>query len=252
MQRFTCSEKLSKKEPNKSNKAIIAMLLAGTVTVASIAGLTFGKIRDSITHSDIVKGNQVETNLANNSQSGPVFSNFMNENLEDFENIKNDLIKYKELYNISSRSDKAEAEMQALMEKINTTHSKTIKKLALYTVKSKIADAHKLNNIDDIKITVNTEERIFNVSEKKHIIPLHVFKNDDSQLAKTVFRLANIQNKPLESKLDKTQNANLLYGLFNDTIKTANKTYLVKDNELIEIDNLNKINKKQKDHEEER
>lgn len=249
MSRFKCNEKLSKKETNKSNKKFIMKLLAGLVAASSISGFAYASFRDIVTHDDMVKNSQVETNIENQNPTGPVFAKFMKYNMNEFKMIRKDLIRYKELHNMSSRSDRSEQEMQNLIEKINNSYSNSIKRLALNTVKAKIADANHLDSYEDIKIGVDMEEHYISIKDNMKN-PLCFLKDDKTQIARTIFKCAELQNKPIDSKLSRIQNANMAYDLYNNTIKTANKTYLLqkiskdaKYKSLVEIDNINKSKK---------
>lgn len=227
MSKYKCNQKLSKKETNKSNKKFMAKLAAGLVAVAAIANFTYSDIQDHITHDNIVKNNKLEYSVENGNYAGPVFESFMKDNKDKFKEIRRDLSRYKRLLDDKNRSPSIEREMKDLIIKINKNYSNDIKSLALNTVKSKLADAHNLNDLSDINISVNNIESYILVKNKKNDNNLNMFDNNSNmQISKTIFSLAELQNTENPSSyLELKQRANLLYRLYNNTLKTANKNY---------------------------
>lgn len=238
MSKFKCNQKLSTKKTNKSNRKFITKLAAGLIAAATIAGFTYSDIKDTITHDNIVKNNKLEYSVERGNYSGHVFENFMKENKDKFKEIRKDLSRYKRLLDDKNRTSSVEREMNDLILKINTSYSNDIKALALNTIKSKLADAHNLDNLSDINISVDSVERYISVKNNKNDNNLNVFDhNTNMQISKTIFSLAELQNteKPT-SRLEFIQRANLLYNLYNNTLKTANKNY---HNQV--LDNGNKV-----------
>ena len=243
MEKYKCNKSFKElremKRKNSLDKKMLAKIGAVVSVVSIAAGFAFANGRDIITNNDIVKHSTVETKLSQNSDiESPVFSAFKQSNIDTFEMIKTDLLRYKELHNMHIRSDKDEAELKELIEKINS-NSNIIESLALNTAKAKLADAYHLSHYDDVKIKVDMETHSFVVQDGTTGKSLfHSEDRDETNLSKTILKLADTQNLPHDSLFEKTRKANSLYGLYNESVKTANKTYIAKDGKLMQVENM--------------
>lgn len=243
MEKYKCNKSFKELRDMKRNNTIDKKTLAkigAIVSVVSIAaGFAFAHSKDNITNNDIVKHSSVETRLNEKSDmESPVFSKFKNSNIKTFEMIKEDLLRYKELHNMHIRSDKDEIELKLLIDKINS-NSSIIENLALNTAKAKLADAYHLSHYEDVKIKVDMETHSFVAQDGTTGKPLfHSIDRDQTNLSKTILKLADVQNLPNDSLFEKTRKANSLYGLYNESVKTANKTYIAKDGKLMQVNNI--------------
>lgn len=241
MEKYKCNKSFKELRDMKRKSSIDKKTLVkiGSVisAVSIVAGFAFAHGRDAVTKNDIVRHSGIETKLNDKtSMSSPIFSSFKESHLEMFKMIQNDLSRYKELHNMNFRSESSENELRALITRI-TENSNIIEGLALNTAKAKLADAYHLSNYDDVKIKVDMETHSFVVKDKTTNKSLfHSTSSNETNLSKTILKLADIQNLPNESVIEQTRKANSLYSLYNETVRTANKTYIAKNGKLMQID----------------
>ena len=241
-----------RKNPNKrkDDNKFLAKAAAVIAATTVVSGLSYAYLQDKFTGNDIPKQAHVEI-MDQNEVSAPVFSKFKKDNMDNFHIVQKDLLEYKNLHNTYKSSDDQKAiiaeKMKESIEKINN-NSELIELLVLNTVKSKFADAYQLSSYNNLIIDPDVLEGRFSVkrTDLDYAVPpiySSSFSND-MQIVKTIEKLAKLQNTSPESEFRKTQKANLLYELYNSTVKTAKSNYLVRDGKLVEMD-LNKSMKRE-------
>lgn len=226
----------------KFKKPVIALGIAATML--SQADVIKDKL---ITGDNIPKNAQVEI-MDQNETSAPAFSRFKKANMENFEKVQDLLFEYKSLHSIYKNSPEQKAivaeKMKVVIEKINS-NSWLIENLALDTIKSKYADACNVTDYHDFKLNVDILEDRFSIADKHQLNRYSSsFLFNNMILAETAKKLGKTQNSNTDTDLKKAQKANALYELYNLTVKTSKKNYLMKDGQLLETDILEEMNKK--------
>lgn len=249
MSKYTCNEKLSEKKMSKSShKKVLGLLMAGAITVSSLSGFLYAAYRGDIDKSNDVRKYNMPYKISQGSTNEPMFSKFMNENIEDFEAIKKDIDKYKELNNMPNRSDASEKEMSELADKINNEYGAKIEMLSLETAKSKLADVYHISPVD-VAVRADVLEQKLSIKNRETGKVL-LDPASEITMKDALMDLVNLQNSPISNNLDKTRHANSLTLLFGKTLEMGSKTYKIsRNNELLEIDLKDKEHRAQSKNE---
>lgn len=164
------------------------------------------------------------------------YSKYIQENEQEFYKIKRDLNRYDELKNIPGRSEKLEAEYQAISKKIESEYGTKIKDFGLNIGKAKLADLHKVD-LDDIGVWTDLKDSE-NVYVKNKVTD-KIIMNPSSKMAirDLLLIIAKHQKAPLD--------ADNAYKIMAKTVQVANNTYkLTKDGKNMMETSMNLQNNK--------
>lgn len=250
-------QKNKAKNPNKKmDKKFLITGFATLAFVSSMSGLAYSYIRDAATQDNMPKNNVVQfidyTKEHNVSRSNSDTKKWI---IDTVESLRSDFVRYGDLHRLYGSSEKREAELEALTAKINKNYE-IIQELAKTTSKMKIAEAYKVGYFENLtiippRIDTRTGEILnanYTVMDGDKAI-FHGNKEDGMQISDTVTKLMDTQNTKWE-EISPKKRANLLYSLYNSSIKTYNTHYIQKNGKLAEV-NLNTKNIKDKSSTEE-
>lgn len=248
MARYTSNKKLSEmKTNNKNAKKALRLLLSGVATISIVSGFIYPNMKDHLEHNSDVRNTQIEFEMNDSAAGTPVLSKYLKDNKQTIDKLRRDLVTYQEYHNMPKRSEETEKEMEKLIEKLSSDETRaTVVRLALNTVKAKMADTYKLKNPSDIKIIVSNEPsdpREYYITDSKRdkrlfkpdIGFLRKSEGEKMQIHDTIEKIINLQDVKNESSFEKKRNANAVYALFNSAIKTANTRYIAKNGKLMEV-----------------
>lgn len=236
MNKYKCNEKLSEKESTKAIKPKLAKaLLAGTLAVTTIVGAFYSNYRDDVEKSHEVQEINIPDNISYGSHNEPVFTKFMEENIDDFVKIKKDVLKYKELHDKQSRTENDEKEMEKIIDKINNEYGEKIERLSLETATSKLADVYHISPMDIVvKADLDKQKLSIKNSQTGKVL---LDPSSELLMKDTLIDLVNLENNSVSNNIDKSKHANNLTILFGKTLEMGSKTYKIsRNNQLLEID----------------